>query len=221
MVPPPIRIVVADDHALFRDGLCRLLQAQPGFEIVGQTGKGSEVPALVMDLAPDLLLLDLAMPGMTGLEVLRALESSGSKVRAIVLTAQAASDQVLEALRLGARGLVLKEAATDVLLKCMRAVMSGEYWFSHQEFSNLVNALRQLSAPAPPAPAQTLTTRELTIIAAVVDGATNRDIARQLEFSEQTVKNCLSQIFDKLGVSNRLELALYAIDRKLLDRIRK
>jgi DNA-binding NarL/FixJ family response regulator len=123
---------------------------------------------------------------------------------------------MVEALQLGARGLVLKHSATALLHKCIRAVVAGEYWFGHDRLPDLIDALRQLrDVPVQP-PAQRLTRREIQVVAAVVSGATNRDISTELGLSEQTVKNHLSNIFDKVGVSNRLELALYAIHHKLL-----
>jgi DNA-binding NarL/FixJ family response regulator len=213
-----IRIVTIDDHVLFRAGLCALLNAEAGFRVVGESGRGHDAGRLVTELEPDVLLLDLMLPDVSGIEVLRGLDLPRLTVRVVLLTAAADSRQVVEALQLGARGLVLKDAATALLLKAIRCVMQGEYWFGHEHVPNLVEALRRLSAAQPQAPAETLTTRELRVIAAVVAGGTNRDIARELDMSEQTVKNHLSHIFDKLGVSNRLELALYAIEHKLRRR---
>jgi DNA-binding NarL/FixJ family response regulator len=210
-----IRIVTADDHPIFRDGLRRLLDAEPYFEVVGEAGSGTEALQRVSDLSPDVLLLDLAMPDGSGLDVLRALDR-GSGVRPILLTAAAEKRDMVEALQLGARGLVLKHSATALLHKCIRAVVAGEYWFGHDRLPDLIDALRQLrDVPVQP-PAQRLTRREIQVVAAVVSGATNRDISTELGLSEQTVKNHLSNIFDKVGVSNRLELALYAIHHKLL-----
>jgi DNA-binding NarL/FixJ family response regulator len=215
MPGPAVRIALVDDHAMFREGLCGLLAAEAGFTLVGQTGLGGEARRLVAEQAPDVLLLDLALPDMSGLDVMRDLELPRASVRVILLTAAAESGQVLEALQLGARGLVLKEAAAATLIKSIHCVMRGEYWFGRHTVPNLVEALRRLTAPEPLAPADTLTTRELRVIAGVVEGRTNRDIARELGVSEQTVKNHLTHIFDKLGVSSRLELALYATERKL------
>jgi DNA-binding NarL/FixJ family response regulator len=214
-----VRIVTADDHPIFRDGLRRLLESQNGFQVVGEAGSASEAVRLVANLAPDVILLDLAMPDASGLDVLRALHASGATVRPVVLTATVDRPQILEALRLGARGIVLKESATALLYKCIHSVMAGEYWVGHDRMSLLVDALRQAGTP-PVAPADTLTRRELHIIAAIVEGATNKEISAKLGLSEQTVKNHMSHIFDKLGVSNRLELALFAIHHKLLDRAR-
>lgn len=210
-----IRIVTVDDHPIFRDGLRRLLEAEGGFEVVGEAGSCREAVECVAALAPDVLLLDLAMPDGSGLDVLRAIERSAG-VRPILLTAGADKRETLEALQLGARGLVLKHSATPLLHKCIRAVMAGEYWFGRDRMPDLVEALRQLSEPPPRSPVQTLTRREVHVIAAVAGGATNRDIADDLGLSEQTVKNHLSHIFDKVGVSSRLELALYAFHHKLL-----
>ena len=200
---------------MFRDGLCRLLNAEPGFRVVGESGDGRDAAGLVERVSPDVLLLDLVLRDTSGLDVLRELDLPRSAVRVIVLTGAITPPQVLEALRLGARGLVLKEAATATLVKSIRCVIGGQYWFGHDQLPNLVDALRRLSAPAAQSPADTLTTRELRVIGAVVEGRTNRDISQELGISEQTVKNHLTHIFDKLGVSSRLELALYAIERKL------
>ena len=210
-----IRILVADDHPIFRDGLKRLLEAEPGLKVVGEAGTGREAVARVAELSPDVLLLDLAMPDGSGFDVLRALDGS-SEVRTILLTADAESCQVVQALELGARGLVLKDSATATLTKCIPAVMGGEYWFGRDRMPDLVDALRQLRETPPRAPVQTLTRREIHVITAVAGGATNRDISAELGLSEQTVKNHLSHIFDKVGVSNRLELALFAIHHKLV-----
>jgi two-component system nitrate/nitrite response regulator NarL len=213
---PPIRIVVADDHTILRDGLKRLLETEADFEVVGEAASGREAIRMVRERAPDVLLLDLSMPDGSGLEVLRALHDAPVSTRTILLTAGIERDEILEALGLGVRGLVLKHSATPLLHKCIRAVVAGEYWLGHDRIPDLIDAVRRLKSPSPATPAQTLTVREMRVIAAVVEGATNREIAEQLGMSEQTVKNHLSHIFDKVGVSNRLELALFAIHHKLI-----
>ena len=213
---PPIRIVVADDHAILRDGLKRLLEAEAGFEVIGEAGSGREAIQMVRDRAPDILLLDLSMPDGTGLDVLRAVHDLRVPTRTVLLTAGIEREEMLEALGLGVRGLVLKHSATPLLHKCIRAVVAGEYWLGHDRLPDLVEAVQRLKNPKATPPAQTLTARELKVIAAVIEGATNREIAAQLGMSEQTVKNHLSHIFDKIGVSNRLELALFAIHHNLV-----
>jgi DNA-binding NarL/FixJ family response regulator len=220
MPTQPVRIAAADDHAIFRDGLCRLLEARPGFTVVGTAGSGSEALQLVADLSPDVLLLDVSMPDMSGLDVLRALHLPRPNLRVVLLTASADHDEILAALRLGARGIVLKESATATLYKCIDVVMQGEYWLGRGQVPTLIAAFRQASGAEPPSPADTLTRSELRIIAAVVEGAANKDIAAQFGLSEQTVKNHLRHVFDKLGVSSRLELAVFAIHHKLLARRR-
>ena len=213
-----IRIVTADDHPIFRDGLRRLLESEPEFEVVGEAGCGAEALRLVAQLKPDVLLVDLSMPDMTGLDVLRAISEAPSPVKSVLLTASADRQQMVEALTLGARGLVLKESATELLYKCIRCVHNNEYWFGRDRFSDVLAALRRTATPVISSPAATLTRRELQVVSAIVAGASNRDVAAQLGVTEQTVKNHLSSIFDKVGVSNRLELALYAIHHKLTDR---
>lgn len=216
---PPVRIVTIDDHPIFRDGLRRLLEAETGLEVVAEGGSGADALRLVDAMKPDVLLLDLALPDMTGLDVLRKLNAQASKVRVVLLTASADKQQATDALMLGARGLVTKESATPLLYKCIRAVMAGEYWLGQGRLPDVIDALRELGTRRQPTPAETLTGRELRIIAAIVEGGTNRQVAEQLGLSEQTVKNHLSIVYDKLGVSNRLELALYAIHHKLTERL--
>jgi two-component system, NarL family, nitrate/nitrite response regulator NarL len=213
-----IRIGIADDHPIFREGLRRLLEAESDFVVVAEAGDGEEAIALVQRSAPDILLLDLAMPRMTGLDALRELSRGTHPVRTILLTASISKAEIVLALQLGAVGVLLKDAATQLLYKCIRSVMAGQFWIGRESVTDLVNTLREAARSAESQPPRAgLTRRELDIIREVAEGATNKDIASRYGLSEQTVKNHLSNIFDKLGVSTRLELALYAVNHRLLD----
>jgi two-component system, NarL family, nitrate/nitrite response regulator NarL len=212
------RILIADDHPIFRDGLKRLLEAERGFRVVGEACDGVEAVSLVHQLKPEILLLDLAMPRRPGLEALRELSTQSLSARVILLTAAVEKDQIVEALQLGARGVVLKDSATQILLKAIHAVMNGEYWVGRESVSNLVQYLRALVDSSTAASRQKrygLTPRELDIISAVVAGYANKEIAEHFKISEDTVKHHLSNIFDKLGVSTRLELALFAVNQSI------
>jgi len=216
----PVRIVIADDHPIFRDGLRRLLEAEPDLKVIGEACDGSEAVKMARQLKPDILLLDLAMPRMPGLEALREMSSgpANNSVRVILLTAAAEKKQIVEALQLGARGVVLKDSATQLLLKSIHTVMSGEYWVGRESVSNLVQYLRNLVQSFGEESKQKkfgLTPRELEIVSAVVAGYSNKEIAEYFKISEDTVKHHLSNIFDKLGVSTRLELALFAVNQAL------
>ena len=219
--PQKVRILIADDHPIFRDGLRRLLESEPGFEVVGEAKDGVEAVMLAQRDKPDILLLDLAMPNVTGLGVLKELADAGGKVRAILLTAQIERREIVNALQLGARGVVLKEAATQALLESIHSVMNGQFWVGREAVSDLVDTLRQMMAADDQGkkPMFGLTKRELDIVGAIVSGFANKDVARKFSISEDTVKHHLTNIFDKTGVSNRLELALFAVHHKLVDRL--
>jgi DNA-binding NarL/FixJ family response regulator len=218
--PHAVRILIADDHPIFRDGLRRLLEADPGLAVVGEAADGIETLKLAIKLKPDLLLLDLAMPRQSGLDTLPELAGSCPNLRIIVLTAAVEKPEIVRALQLGARGVVMKEAATQLLLKSIRAVMKGEYWVGRDSVSDLVQYLREGARDTrlkePVRKDFGLTRRELEIVAAIVGGFTNRDVAQKFSISEDTVKHHLTNIFDKLGVSNRLELALFAVHHQLV-----
>jgi two-component system, NarL family, nitrate/nitrite response regulator NarL len=216
----PVRIMLADDHPIFRDGLRRLLEAESDLKVIGEACDGAEAVKMARQLKPDILLLDLAMPRMPGLEALREMSSgsSSTSVRVILLTAAAEKKQIVEALQLGARGVVLKDSATQLLLKSIHTVMAGEYWVGRESVSNLVQYLRNLVQSSGEEAKQKkfgLTPRELEIVSAVVAGYSNKEIAEYFKISEDTVKHHLSNIFDKLGVSTRLELALFAVNQAL------
>jgi DNA-binding NarL/FixJ family response regulator len=213
-----IRIVIADDHPIFRDGLRRLLGAEKDFEVVGEAKDGDETLEMVREKEPDILLLDLRMPVRDGLSVLQRLKHASNKTKVIVLTASEDKNEFVQAMKHGCAGIVLKQTATDLLYKSIRKVYAGEIWLDSHTTAAV---MRQFSAPAR-APASyergvrersPLSQREREIVALVAQGFKNKEIAERMFISEQTVKNHLHNIFDKLGVADRLELALYAIHK--------
>lgn len=216
-----IRIIIADDHPIFRKGLKSLLDDEEGLQVVGEAESGDEAVSLARALRPDVLLLDLAMPGASGMDALAELaaqENAPIPVRTILLTAGIQRDEIVKALQLGAAGVVLKTSPPDLLFKSIRAVMAGQHWIGRDCVSDLVQALQRYSESSPPARQRFgLTPRELEITSAVVQGFSNKEIAQKYVLSEDTVKHHLTNIFDKVGASSRLELALFAVHHRLLD----
>ena len=219
-----IRIVVADDHPIFRDGLCKLLALEEDFEVVAQAQDGRQVLDVLQQHDPDILLLDLKMPGLDGLATLQRLQATRNRTRVIVLTASDDKNEFVQAMKLGTSGIVLKQTATDLLIKSIRKVHAGEIWLdSHttaaviRQFVAADEAPMQSQAPQPQRDRERspLSQREREIVALVAQGFKNKEMAEKMFISEQTVKNHLHNIFDKLGVSDRLELALYAIHNNL------
>lgn len=214
-----IRIVVADDHAVVRFGVNKILSGDD-FEIVGEAEDGDQAVTQTLELEPDVLLLDLAMPRLPGLEAMRAIMSRSPRVKILLLTSTISTQQIIEALQIGARGIVLKDSVAGDLGEALRAVLSGDYWIGGQRVNNLLSALHDLMQKASAVPERKtygLTPRELEVVTCIVEGCSNKDIAKQFTISEETVKRHLSNIFDKTGVSTRLELALFAISHKLVD----
>jgi two-component system nitrate/nitrite response regulator NarL len=215
----PIDILIADDHEMFRDGLRLLLEAESGMKVVGEARDGAEAVNLAQWLKPHILLLDLSMPNHPGFEALKDLGSRGpNETRVILLTAEVAKRQIVEALQLGARGIVLKSSASEFLLKAIQTVMSGGYWVGRERVANLVLYLRNLIQSSSEEVRQRrygLTARELEIVSAVVVGYSNKEIAAHFKISQDTVKHHLSNIFDKTGVSTRLQLALFAVNHSV------
>ncbi len=214
-----VRILIADDHPIFRHGLRTLLEAEPDLRVVGEAGDGAEAVQSAAQMKPDILLLDLTMPRMPGMDALRELSTAALPVHTILLTVAIEKAQIVEALQLGARGIVLKDSATEFVLKSIRAVMSGHYWVGNEKVSNLMQCLKDLMPKSGAAKPKTygLTPRELDVVSAIVAGCTNKEIAQKFSLSEQTVKHHLTSIFDKLGVSTRLELALFATQNNLVS----
>ena len=205
-----IRVLIADDHPLFREAVRKLLESDPGFDVVAEVGTGRDAIRVARELSPDIVLLDLMMPDTPGLAALPELAQLEPRVRTLVLSAEVGDADVVHALRLGARGVVLKHASTELLMKAIRSVIAGEYWIGRAYIADLIDSMRERierTGAVPQRPTFGLTPRQLEIASAIVEGATNQDIAQQFSISAKTVKYHLTNMFDKLGVSNRVELA--------------
>jgi len=213
----PIRIALADSHTLFRAGLRKLLAAQRDFDVVGEAGSAAETLGLIETHPMDLLLLDLNLPGAGGLDLLREITLRQVPARTLLLTASDNEEQLAQAMKLGACGVVLKTTATDQLLQAIHKVLAGEVWLDPKVTATVVRHLaegRGSEGRGRDTPGG-LTPREREIAALVGQGYRYREIAAMLSISEQTVKNHLRNMFQKLGVSDRLQLALYAIHHNL------
>jgi DNA-binding NarL/FixJ family response regulator len=216
-----IRIVIVDDHPIVRDGLRRLLALESDMEVVGQADNGRQALELVEDVHPDVLLLDLKLPAMDGLSVLQALHQAAHKTRIVVLTASEDKNEWVQAMKLGCSGIVVKQTQPELIVKSIRKVHAGEIWLDSHTTAAV---MRQFAAPSDGQGSNNskggrerspLSAREREIVALVAQGYKNKEMAEKMFISEQTVKNHLHNIFDKLGVSDRLELALYAIHKGL------
>jgi DNA-binding NarL/FixJ family response regulator len=215
-----IRIALADDHPVFRDALCEILQLEEDFRLVGRASSGDEILAIVEQHRPEILLLDLFMPGMDALDALRLVRERHAPTKVIVLTASEDREHLVRAMQLGASGIVLKQDPTSVLIKSIRRVHAGEIWLH----SSTTQAVMERSVPAPAAtgfqsefgtvPDQhlsVLTRKETEVVRMIAQGLRNKEVASRMFISEQTVKNHLRAIFEKLQVNDRLELALFAV----------
>jgi len=205
-----IRILVADDHPMLREGLVAVLSTQPDFDVVGEAADGSEVVRLAGTLLPDVILLDLEMPGMDGVAALERLRESGSEARTVVFTAYDTDERILGSLRAGARGYLLKGASRTELFDAVRTVHSGGSLLQPLVTGRLLD---HMNAPEP----DPLTPRELEVLALLARGLPNKEIADSLYIGERTVKFHVSSILAKLDAGNRTEAARIAISRGLIE----
>ena len=208
----PVRLAIVDDHPIFRDGLRRLLETEPGFTIVAEGADGLDAIRIAKENTPDVLLLDVAMPRMDGVNALSAPELAQTKV--IVLTAGLTDQQMAKVVELGARGIVLKESATRLLVDSIHGVVDGRVMIAPEIAATLAQSAGTAAGTRAPRPYR-LTAREVDIVNAIAEGRSNREIAGTLGISLQTVKHHLTSIFDKTGTASRLELALVAIRQGL------
>jgi DNA-binding NarL/FixJ family response regulator len=208
----PIRVLIADDHPVVRQGLRTYLELQPDIEVAGEAGGGVEAAAQAERLAPDVVLLDMVMPDGDGLEALRRIRSGRGAPRVVVLTSFPADDRVVEAMRAGAAGYLLKDAQPAELLAAIRSAHSGGSPLHPAAAARLVGELRRS-----PDPAAELTARERQVLELVARGMPNKAIALQLSLSEKTVKAHVSAILRKLDVTDRTQAALRAVREHLVD----
>ncbi len=190
-----------------------MLGSQPDFEAIGDASSGSDALRLAHRLLPDVLLLNIEMPDVGGTEVVRELAQAG--VKTVILTGDLPTERALVALRHGVRGVLRKDAPPALLLKCVRCVANGELWIGRKVVSDLVRAMAALDGSGAPARPFNLTSRESEVLALIVAGNSNKDIAQEFNLSVDTVKHHLTNIFDKTGVSSRLELAMFAVHHGL------
>jgi len=231
-LPRAARVVIADDECMFRASLRHLLAVPPavveevygvpigsGFEVIGEAGTGQEAIDAVRALRPDLLLLDISMPRLNGLEALRELRAELDQTRPIMLSATVEQPNLLTAIRLGARGVIQKDAATEVLFEAMVRVLAGQSWVAPAMVSDLIEMVRELADGESSRSGRPfgLTPRERQVLSLVVEGCPNKEIAQRFDVSEETIKHHLTRMFDKVGAANRLELALAATRNGLID----
>ncbi|WP_455432746.1 response regulator [Streptosporangium soli] len=210
MNEPPIRLIIVDDHPIVRDGLRGMFTGEPGFEVAGEAADGARAVSLAEELRPDVILMDLRMPGTDGVTAIRRLAERGNPARILVLTTYDMDSDVLPAIEAGATGYLLKDALPEELVRAVRAAARGEAVLSPSVATRLIGQVR--------APSDPLSARELEVLALIARGSTNREAASRLFISEATVKTHLLHIYAKLGVNDRAAAVAVAFERGLFNR---
>jgi DNA-binding NarL/FixJ family response regulator len=212
MTNAPIRVLLVDDHSVVREGIRSLLEQYEDIAVVGEANDGEGALAEAERLDPDVVMLDMKMPGMTGIETIAALKQRMPAVAVLVFTSFAEESQVHDAVNAGALGYLLKDALREDLVRAVRAVASGQAWLYPRAQRQILDWLRR-----PPSPIEQLTGRERDVLMLLAQGLSNKHIASHLELSEGTIKGYVSQVLDKLGVKDRTQAALLAHKAGLVD----
>jgi two-component system nitrate/nitrite response regulator NarL len=215
MAERPIRVILADDHAIVLEGLRQFFLSHEGFEVLACCRTADEALTSVRTTDADVLVLDLRMPDHSGLDVLRVMVNEARRCRAVLLTASISDDDAVEALRLGAMGLVLKESSPDDLIVCVQHVYRGEQWIDRKTLGRAFGRVSKRESAASEI-SKALSPREVEIVRLLAEGLKNREIADRLHIAEGTVKVHLYHVYDKLDVEGRLELLLYAQQKGLV-----
>ena len=214
-----IRVLIADDHALFRQGIRRLLETAGDIEVVGEASSGSEAVSLVEQLAPDVALLDVSMPGLSGIDAAGMIKTASPRTCVVMVTVHTNEEFLFQAIKAGAMGYLLKDSLPEELLRAVRVVHRGEALLAPEMAAKVVKEFARTTEAKDLAPVLTpLTQREVEILHHVADGLANKEIAQRLGISERTVKNHLSNIMEKLQVNSRTQAAIYALRAGLVRR---
>src|ERR1700678_2901256 len=220
--PEPIRVLIADDHALFRRGLEMVLEEEDDIDLVGQASDGTEAVAVAGEALPDVVLMEIRMPKISGIEACRATKEVAPSAKIVMLTISDEEEDLFEAIRAGASGYLLKDIPLDEVAEAVRAVYGGQSLISPSmagklltEFATL--ARRNEEEPPRQVPAPKLTDREMEVLRLVAKGMNNRDIAKELFISENTVKNHVRNILEKLQIHSRMEAVMVAVRQKLIE----
>lgn len=213
-----INVLLVDDHSMIREGIKQLLELDGDIKVVGEAGNGETCLRMISSLQPDVVLLDINMPEMNGLEVLEKLREKGSKQKVLILTIHNEVEYLMKAIEIGVSGYLLKDSESSILKKAIYAVNSGESYIDAKMTPLLKeqNYLKEVQREAR-AKEKLLSTREIEVLCALAEGLYNKEIASKLQISEKTVKNHVSNIFKKIGVSDRTQAAVYAIRHKFVD----
>ncbi len=219
-VSDAIRVMICDDHALFRRGLIMVLESELGMEVVGEAEDGDEAIKKAEELAPDVVLMDVRMPNVSGIEATRRIAEVNPTAKILMLTVSDEEDDLYDAIKAGATGYLLKEISIEEVADAIRAVVSGQSLISPSMASKLLTEFTNLAKKADEkqaVPSPRLTDREMEVLKLVAKGLNNRDIAKQLFISENTVKNHIRNILEKLQLHSRMEAVVYAVREKLLE----
>ncbi len=220
IAPDAIRVLICDDHALFRRGLVMVLESEDGVEVVGEAEDGEEAIRRAEELAPDVVLMDVRMPKVSGIEATRAIAEVVPSAKILMLTVSDEEDDLYDAIKAGATGYLLKEISIEEVASAIRSVVSGQSLISPSMASKLLSEFTNLAKKADEkqaVPSPRLTERELEVLKLVAQGMSNREIAGELFISENTVKNHVRNILEKLHLHSRMEAVVYAVREKLLD----